>query len=25
MTERYPDWVSHQAWLMFTFSPTPAR
>ena len=20
MTELYPDWVSHQAWLMFTFS-----
>jgi len=23
MTELYPDWVSHQAWLMFTFNPTP--
>ena len=20
MTELYPDWVSHQAWLMFTLS-----
>ena len=25
MTERYPDWVSHQAWLMFTLNPTPGR
>jgi glyoxylase-like metal-dependent hydrolase (beta-lactamase superfamily II) len=25
MTELYPDWVSHQAWLMFTFNPTPGR
>ena len=25
MTELYPDWVSHQAWLMFTLNPTPGR
>ena len=23
MTERYPDWVSHQTWLMFGLAPPP--
>jgi hypothetical protein len=25
MTERYPDWVSHQAWLMFGLAPAASR